>query len=271
MKLRFGQHVGLGVLVGLAILGPVAVAQAAPLLAVDVSDRSAADGSTTDSGTQSGYGLYLMGTSGGTGSVTSTAGVTQTVAGYSVNLAPITNTYTKVSDGSAVSGSGIMDDRDRNFSLPAGATTTLTEVYDDFIFNTSNAGGLRLTVSGPELAASTRYVVTIYAYDHGSTGTRTANWVDQNNADAPVLTTTFAGSNAPASNASYRFTGFAMTDANGALSLRGVNMTSLSDGVPTLQGVFINGFEISAVPEPTTAAAAAGLLGLVATRRRSRR
>jgi hypothetical protein len=247
-------------LVGLA----PAVAGAAPLASIDFNDRTPTDGSLTDSGTQPGFGAYLMGTTGGTASVTDVAGVTQTVNGYTINVAPIV-TYP------AGGGSGIMDDRDRNFSLPAGATTTNVEVYDDFVFNNSNTGGLHLTVSGGDLQADTQYLISIYAYDHGSaTVTRTANWVDRNNSDAPVLSTAFLGGVVPVTNDTNKFTGLATTDANGVLSLVGINTTSLSPttGLPGAQGVFINGLEISPVPEPAATAFLMGLAALAVSRRR---
>lgn len=241
----------------LAAAGVVAlggsVADAAPLLAVDVNDRSPDSTGDADSGTQPGFLPYYMGALGGTGSVTNTAGVTQTVGDYSVTLAPAAGT----------GGTGAIDDRDRDFSFPS--TLTYAELYDDFVFQGLVGGGLRLTVSGGELTPNTQYSVSIYAYDHGSTGTRTADYVDQNNNDAYVLSTSFAGggSAVPATDDANKYTGLAVTDANGALSLRGFT-TSANPGV------FVSGFEISAVPEPTAAVGLIGLAGLFMSRRRGR-
>jgi hypothetical protein len=192
-----------------------------------------------------------MGTVGGTASITNTAGVTQTVGAYSVTLAPAAGT----------SGTGTMDDRDRDFSF--SPTLTYAELYDDFVFNSAIGGGLRLTVGGGELVSNTEYLVSIYVYDHGSAGTRTANYVDQNNSDAFVLTTSFAGGSVPATDDANKYTGKAVTDANGVLSLRGFTTSASA-------AVFISGFEINPVPEPATAVSLIGLAGLFMFRRRSR-
>lgn len=263
--MRFGtsKHAVSRAFAILIVMGLVTgAARAELLLAVDVSDRSAADGSTTDSGTQPGFGLYLMGASLGNGTLTDTNGVTQVVNGYSVNLAPL-GVYPPPG------GPGYLDDRDRNFTLPGGATPPYLEIYDDFVFNGANSGGLRLTVKGSgqqgggTLEPNTQYLVSIYAYDHSSgTTTRTANYVDKNNSDAYVLTTSFIGGTVPATPEANKFTGLAMTDSQGVLLLAGINTTSLSPttGLPGTLGVFINGFEISTAPEPS----AAGLIGLAA-------
>jgi hypothetical protein len=247
-------------------LGTAAVS-AAPLLSVDVSSRTIVDGGVTNSGTQAGFFVFTMGAGSATqgASTSNTNGVTQAVGAYSMNLAPA-NVLNVTG-----SGVGLMDDRDRNFSLPVGATTTYTEIYDDFIFNNSNTGGLRLTVSGGDLQPSTQYTISIYAYDHSSgTVTRTANWVDGNNADALVLSTAFFGGIVPPNNDANKFTGIATTDANGVLLLNGLNTTAISptNGFPTAQGVFLNGFEISAIPEPGAAMGLAGAAMLLIARRR---
>jgi MYXO-CTERM domain-containing protein len=272
------RNIASRVVFGVAAVGMTAAVQAAPLLQVDVSDRTAQDGSTTDSGKQADYALYLLGAS---YVGTDTNGSTQAVLGtsgssYSLKLAPVT-VYP------VGGGPGTLDDRDRNFPYPEGSTTTLTEVYDDFAFNNSNSGGIQITIGGGELQANTQYSVSIYAYDHSSGNVRrTANYVDVNNANALVLTTSFLGSpnpgptpaaERPTTNEANKFTGVAITDANGFLRLNGINTTAIStaNGLPTAAGVFINGIEVSPVPEPTAAAAAAAVIGLAGLARRRRR
>jgi hypothetical protein len=262
---------------GAAVAGTGSAAHAATLLQVDVSGRFPQDGSTTNSGVQPGYEVFTLGaatTSNGAGS-TSTTPFTQAVGTYTVSLGAVTNSYTNTSTNAPVSGSGTIDDRDRNFSLPAGSTATLTEIYDDFVFNNSNTGGLRLMVSGGSLAASTQYSISLYSYDYGTSTSvpRTARWVDENNANATVVNTSFSGGTGPTSNDQFKFTGVATTDANGVLSLRGINTSNLTNGVPNGFGVVLNGFEISSIggvaPEPVTAASLVGLVSVIARRRRT--
>lgn len=233
------------------------IANAAPLLAVDVNDRSNVDGAEPGSDTQTGFSPYFLGDIGSTSAVTSTNGVTQTVNGYLVTLA------TAPGGALGIGGTGTIDDRDRDFSFNA-TTLNIAQVYDDFVFQSQAGGGIRLTVSGGELAANTPYFVSIYSYDHGSPGARTADYVDLNNNNAYVLTTAFAGGVVPPTDDANKYTGVAVTDASGTLSLRGFTTSG------TLPGNFINGFEISAVPEPTAALGLIGLAGLLLSRRRGR-
>lgn len=245
----------------LAVAGVVAVdgrvADAAPLFAVDVNDRSPDTTGDPDSGTQPGFLPYYLGPLGVESTFSNTAGVTQAVGDYSVTFAPAAG----YADSSG--GTGYLRDLDRDFSLPPGSTMTYHEVYDDFVFQNFVSGGIRLTVSGGQLAPNTQYSISLYSYDHGSTGLRTADYVDLNNNNAYVLTTSFAGGTVPFTNESNKYTGFAMTDASGVISLRGYS-TSASPAN------FISGFEINAVPEPTAALGLIGLGGLLMARRRGR-
>lgn len=270
MKLHITGGVALLALVGSAVIaGGGRDARAALLLAVDVNDRTPTDGSTTDSGTQAGFSPYLLGDTGGTAAVTSTLGVTREVGdGFSLNFATILSYPVG-------GGTGSVQDLDRNFSFPAGLTNA--ELYDDFVYNASNTGGLRVTISGGNgdnaLQPDTQYLISIYAYDHGSGGVRrTATYVDQNNSDAVVLSTSFIGGAVPQTNDANKFTGLAMTDASGVISLRGINTTAITPatGLPSNFGLFISGLEVNSVPEPTAATALVGLGGLILARRRRR-
>lgn len=248
------KHIGRCLAIASVAVVGVRSAQAAPLLAVDVNDRAPDSPGDPDSLTQPGFQSYLLTGADGTNFQTAGVGPTRVLDGYSVTLAP--------APSSPTSGSGIMDDRDRDFSLQPGSTMSYTEVYDDFVFNSTVGGGLSLTVSGGSLQPNTPYLVSIYAYDHASPGTRTANYVDSNNGDALVLTTAFTGGTVPFTNDSNKYSGYARTDSSGTLRLRGYTTSSTA-------GVFISGFEI-AVPEPVTATAMLGLGGLILRRRRGR-
>lgn len=212
----------------LATVGVVAfggtVVSAAPLLQVDVNDRSPDSTGDTDSNTQPGFLSYLLGPAGGTAGVTSSTGVTQNLGGYSVTLA--------TANGGPLGtfGTGAIDDRDRDFSFDSN-TLTLFEVYDDFVFQSQPTGGIRLTVGGGQLAANTPYNISIFSYDHGTPRLATASYVDLNNNDALVLSTEFVGGQVP-TDESNKYTGVATTDASGFLSLRGFSTSTDSAGKP---------------------------------------
>jgi autotransporter-associated beta strand protein len=221
---------------GLAVFGG-SRADGQAVAKIDINDRSPQDGSTTESGVQSGFLSYTMGTTGDTTSTTNSAGVTKTVGGFTMNVAPV--------------GGGTMDDRDRLFTYNA-TTLTYPEIYDDFIFNNSNTGAIGVTLGGGGLQPNTQYSVSIYSYDHSSgavtvggvTYPRTATWVDRNNGSATMLSTSFVGGVVPTHNDASKFSGLAMTDANGVLSIRG-NNTTPPPAAGFNPGVFINGLEVS--------------------------
>jgi hypothetical protein len=158
---------------------------------------------------------------------------------------------------------GAIDDRDRATPTNAGLLT-YAQIYDDFVFagaSTGFTGGMDLTVSGGSLMPSTEYLVSIYAFDTGSTAApvpRTARWTDANNANAPVVITSFDGAVSPTTDFQYRFTGVARTDATGALRLQGRNTLAIPTAGGVTPGVFLNAFEINEIPEP----ASLGLLGM---------
>jgi hypothetical protein len=145
-----------------------------------------------------------------------------------------------------------MDDRDR--VVPTTAPT-LNQLYDDFIFVGGSAGltgGIDIRISGGALTPNTPYFVSIYSYDgidanmQSATQLRTAAYFDGNNSDAPVLTTAFTINMPPTTDSQYKFTGVALTDAAGQLFLKG-RRTTAGD-----VSVYINGIEVSGIPEPSS-------------------
>jgi hypothetical protein len=203
---------------------------AVTFLKVDVNARAGEPTPPAPPGdnTVSGFSPYTMqtGTTGGLGTSSGT------VNGFTITLTAVNP------DGVPT---GVFDDRDR--ATPTTAPT-LNQLYDDFIFanqgTTGDGGGLDMVInSSGGLMPNTQYAVSLYSFDTGSTGLRTANWLDGNSANAVVITTAFDGANSPTSDNQYRFNGIFRTDGSGNLLLRARETAAAS------HGVFLNGFEIS--------------------------
>ena len=229
------------------------VASAAPLLAVDFNDRTEGEAGQ-EINTAPGFSPFALG---GSGSQTTASG---TINGYALSI-------TVFDANGDTGGVGAMDDRDR--TVPT-TSPNLNQLYDDLIFVGNSAGdvggGIDLTISGGALTPNTQYLVSIYAYDGaGSTNTpvRSALWTDGNNADAPVLTTSFTVNVPPVTDDQYKFTGIAVTDSAGALLLKGRDTTAGDIAL------YMNGLEINPIPEPGCLAIG-GLATLVMVPRRRR-
>jgi hypothetical protein len=209
----------------LICLSSTQASRAADLLDVDINARSNA------TNTAPGYSVFTLS---GTGAQ---AGGTAVVNGYTVTVTAVNASGTPA---------GAVDDRVR--TTPTG-TPSLYQLYQDFIFagtSTGLGGGMNLQVSGGSLLPNSQYTVSIYSFDQGTTGGRTASWLDGNNGNAVVVNTSFNGSNLPTTNGQYKFTGLATTDATGQLLLRGRSTQSTN-----VNTVFLDGFEI-AVPNELT-------------------
>jgi hypothetical protein len=249
----------LSVAAGALVLGLLTIntASAVPLIAVDFDDREQAQRDLTDVGnTQTGFQSFQMpGTVPATGNAaSSTVATTNVLAGYTVTLAPFDDLLDENNVTAGVqSNTGAVDDRDRATPVDGGALT-YAQVYDDFIFagaSTGPTGGIDVSVSGGALLPNKAYNVSVYSYDSGSGGTRTANWFDATNTTSPILTTSWAGAaaNNPTNNDQYKFTGIAQTDASGVLKVLGRNATGyITSGTGTgavQPAVFINAIEIN--------------------------
>lgn len=247
------------------IIAVIAPQAPAALLAVDVNERTADVDGPPGPDTPAGFESFVINTAGNSGVTTAT----QTLpSGYTV-------TFDLFDDGNANDGgaagnqAGAFDDRDR---ISPDTAPTLNQLYDDFIFagaSAGPAGGIDVKISGGALLPLTNYLVSIYAYDGiSSTGAsatpvRTATYVDGNNADAPVLTTVFTTNIRPAADETYKFTGIARTDAAGQLFLKGRRATAAD------VSVYINGLEVSAIPEPASLTLTVlGMASLLMARRR---
>jgi uncharacterized protein (TIGR03382 family) len=143
---------------------------------------------------------------------------------------------------------------------PSGDNQT-DHFYRDFIFD-NNADGFTITISGVGIAANTEYALTFYSYDSGNVRPTAVH------ATAGTIGTSLTGFAAttrdePTSLAQHSATGNFTSNGSGVL-------TFLVDGSANDTSIrsAINGFEISAIPEPSTFAL--GAIGLLALLRRRR-
>lgn len=168
----------------------------------------------------------------------------------------------KDADGTATQGFG---DK-ANF-----ATYTGQDLYRDYIFNngpgTDSATafkGLKLTLSGPAINASTTYDLGFWVFNEG--GQRDSVFTGIDGTTGPTLSDGGPGGDYGDSgeiptgltDTRYYLTGSYTSDSSGVLTI------GIGDGRPQL-----NGFEISTVPEPTTTALL-GFAGLALILRRSK-
>lgn len=193
--------------------------------------------------------------------VNSRAAGAQTQSGWTaVNMNNINNV-----SFSAVGGV-FLDDRDRGAGANSAPGSTFDDMWRDFIFadergvTVGSPAGMDITIAN--LMPSTLYTVSLWAFDVVSVPTRRMTW----------------------NGVEYSFSG---TDPrpDGLMEKR-VNFTTMSDafGIAVLNGrineqspgpccnVFVNGFTLAEVPEPTSFALfgiGATLLGLRARRRRN--
>ena len=162
----------------------------------------------------------------------------------------------------AAVGAGVtVDDRERGTGNSTDAAHQ--HMWMDFIFaNGSNAAGEGLDITVEGLLANSVYDVRLWAFDSSSGSSRTATWTGSG-AGGTSAELTFAGSGTkPASLDDYVAEFTAQTDASGTLVLEGRHKSG------STHTVFVNGFQLTLVPEPTTLAlAVVGLLGLRRRRR----
>ena len=139
------------------------------------------------------------------------------------------------------------------------------DLYRDFIFenNTGNSPDITLTLTGPGVAASTDYILTFYAYDSGDATRRTGIAGISGTTGTTLGPVISQGTGVPDTLDEYAVTGTFTSDGAGTLTF-GI------DGLPGGgERTGINGFQLEAVPEPsTTALLGLGGLALILRRRK---
>lgn len=158
--------------------------------------------------------------------------------------------FTLADSGSTIDGIGItltdvggipLLSRDRPGPTDTPPDFTLDQVYDDFIFGSSQTDGSGLRVLLENLEPGQFYDVTLWSYDSGSIGTRVSNWTEVSG-DVPVVIESsydFNSSQAPTSNLDHTMTARLRASAQGTLDIQGTRNGGTSFGV------YLNGLQVS--------------------------
>ena len=230
---KLSSKVFLGLGLGLSI---TANCSHAAILSVDIGDISGSD-------VQAGFDEFLIG-----GEIAAGTSVSQTFGGITLDVAAVGEKA---------------QDRLRPGPSDGGALTT-SALYRDFVFSYSKdvGSGLDVTVSG--LDANTQYNVTLWSFDILSNAMdgRFSDWTA--NGAIAQEDYMFSGSGGsvpttPTADGDNSFTMQITSDASGAILLEG-RWDTKSDSVagnPDF-GVFLNGIQVTEIPEPVSL----NLLGL---------
>lgn len=172
---------------------------------------------------------------------------------------------------SAVGSGVVLDDRSRTDN-GGGAEA---DMWKDFIFingsdTTDNTKGMDVTITG--LLLNTTYNISVWAYDDSSNdqlgNPRNTLWTGSNGGTSAVLSFTGSGDIDPTSLSDYTASFTGVTDGAGTLILAGRG-TAGGVTVAGQPNVFLNGFSLEAVPEPSSAALlGVGGLALLLRRRK---
>ncbi|MES2707504.1 MAG: hypothetical protein V4726_12980 [Verrucomicrobiota bacterium] len=265
----------------LPFFAAVSPGAAAVVLAVDVDERTAGASTGIAGTTAAGFQSFVIG---GTADPNTTSPTTIAYGAFSVTVGGVAGTATAVTTGTSPNvgfgGAKVPNysDRRRTAGSPAGplpansGSFTGQDLLSDFLFsNDNNNGGLDIIITG--LAVSTPYIFEVWSYDASSLGTRVSDWTANGSlvADDYSFTNTAVGVPAPADDNFGKFSFTATTGATGQILLSGrrTDASRNSAATPAIDvGVFLNGFRISTVPEPTSALLGLSPLAGLALRRR---
>ena len=195
-------------------------------------------------------------------------GTGATQSGFSAMSASPETFFTAAGDITVtISGQSGFFSRGDGYPANSGAFTE-GNLYQDFVYNNTK-GTLQFDISG--IAANTGYTMTWYIYDW--TNTNVASQTDKVAAQAGSNTTGSSGNVTwttgdaamPTNNGEYSYTG-TWQSTNTKLD---IDISYVSGGLPYTR---VNGFEMTATPEPSTLILlGTALLGLLAYAWRRRR
>ncbi len=162
-------------------------------------------------------------------------------------------------------GGSALSDRDRGLSNTngPGGDVANNDMWRDFIFDDDRSApsvlpgvnGMGVTITG--LKPEQLFEVQFWAFDDSSNGGRTMSW----NGLPNLLS--FPSSPDPTSLNDYTVVFQAASDASGTLVLEG----RIQEPLGPCCNVFVNGFQLTAIPEPSTIAFGLCGLGFLIARR----
>jgi hypothetical protein len=237
----------------LAVLVSIGRLSAAPIVAVDFdqNDPNFSNNSVTQSGFTSVSGPVQD---------NSTPTASQAIAPYTVTVtaSPVQNNFQGFFYRGGLTNSGSFTD---------------ANLYNDFVYTNGSAGStIQLSISG--VTPGKEYALTLYSYDHtlNSVSSETNTFAPTGNTTGGTGTVTYAVDpstpntvDAPTYNSEFSTTIYVSSTTNTLDILASAN--NQGDGS---DGLRINGFTLSDVPEPGSLAALAGLgaMGLIALAKR---
>jgi hypothetical protein len=168
--------------------------------------------------------------------------------------------------GSSITASGGIAATDRQTPSDNGSFTN-GFLYRDLAFGQTNGAQFWVKIAG--LNATTSYSVTFYSFEPADFFTTTSTFINETTGANHTPVSVTATSPITSNGGTVTFT--AITDSSGNLLFSETSSRLDNNGNPFNDQPLLNGFQISAIPEPSTYTVLAGLsvLGFMAYRRRN--
>lgn len=191
----------------------------------------------------------------------------QSFAGLSTSDTQTGTLTITLAHGSSITAGGGIAATDRQTPGNNGAFTE-GSLYRDLVFGQTSGAQFWVKIAG--LNASTSYSVTFYSFEPADFFTTTSAFINETTgADHTPLSVTATSPITTNDSGTVTFT--ALADSSGNLLFSETSSRLDNNGNPFNNQPILNGFQISAIPEPSTYTVLAGLsvLGFMAYRRRN--
>jgi hypothetical protein len=179
---------------------------------------------------------------------------------------PLTTTYSTTEGNLSVTLSQYTNPGNTGNGFPPDSGAfTYGQLYQDNVFLLNDSSPMKFTLSGPAIAPNVRYQITWYSYYYNQDVPDSAVYSPGAGSNTTGSTGTIVetpGGATPLTNADSSFTGiWSSTDNSLEIDVRALNAVSP-------QRVYVNGFEIVALPEPSVGLCALGGVTLLFRRYR---